>query len=71
MTSKRRQRIHRRSSEAQDDPEVIDLGDGYIGSNGHVFHEDLGKIDPPASEDEEEIPHDQVMARFRDREENP
>ena len=48
--------------DVQEDPEVIDLGGGYIEINGNVFYEDWDAIDPPGSDDEEEIPHEEVMA---------
>lgn len=54
--------------DAHDDPEVIDLGGGYIEINGNVFYEDWDKIDPPGCEDEEEIPHEEVMAYLRELE---
>ena len=51
---------------APHDPEVIDLGGGYIEINGNVFYEDWDEIDPPDCENEEEIPHEEVMAYLRD-----
>ncbi len=45
---------------------AIDLGGGYIEINGYVFHEDWNEIDPPGSDDEPEIPHEEVMAYLHD-----
>jgi hypothetical protein len=50
--------------EDDQNPEVTDLGDGYVEINGYVFYENWDEIDPPGSEGEPEIPHEVVTAEF-------
>jgi hypothetical protein len=50
--------------------EARDLGDGYVEINGYVFYENWDEIDPPGSDDEPEIPHEEVVVYLRDRQRN-
>jgi hypothetical protein len=54
------------SGGSDQDSEVIDRGDGYIEINGNLFYENWDEIDPPGSDDEPEIPHEEVVAYIRD-----
>jgi len=58
--------VESESVEIDWNPKATDLGDGYVEINGYVFYENWDEIDPPGSDDEPEIPHEEVMAYVAD-----